>query len=285
MFTFLATIFSIKWISEHSTEIIIGIVIIVFIISLAIRERRKAIRQAYAAQLAAQEKARQEQQKKLEKQFAEAQAAIAEAEALAAKTAQLKNRPPEEIDGKNIMYQYNDVVIIPDGDPGAASAGDNLELKDDGESICVKTHGILIGKMKDNRLAGMVRDWKEANDPVKAYSVDLTDEGPVIALYFYGDAIGKFLGRKPEAKLIKLNGKQDDLAFYSKGVKCEAEYDDESEKYHVMCNGDSIGTLPASAIRYAEDHNISPEYLDIIIADVDYDIEKERDIISVYISD
>ena len=76
-----------------------------------------------------------------------------------------------------------------------------------------------------------------------------------------------------------------DLENMANNDEIEAEYDDESEKYHVMCNGDSIGTLPASAIRYAEDHNISPEYLDIIIADVDYDIEKERDIISVYISD
>lgn len=283
MFTFLATILSIKWLTEHVWEIVIFIVIVISAIVYYRNKRRAAIQQSIAVQKAAQEKAQLEKQKQLEKQMEETRAAIADAEDLITK-AQNKVSPPEEIDGKNIMYQYKDVIIIPDGKPESASAGDYLELKDDGESIYVKAHGIMIGRMKDNRLADMVRDWKKAGDPIRAYSVDLTDEGPMIALYFYGDSVGKFLARNPDAKLIELKGKQDDLAFYSVGVRCEVEYDQEDEKHLVTCDGALIGTLPGSAIEYAEDHDQSPEDLDVIIADIEYDVEKDRDIISVYIA-
>lgn len=99
------------------------------------------------------------------------------------------------------------------------------------------------------------------------------------------ETVDAFLARSPEAKLFKLTGKPEDLAFYEVGNRCHVEEDDEDdEKYNVTVGDMIIGRLPASAVSYAEKIGSLPEMLNVIIADVDYDIEKDRDIISVYIS-
>ena len=102
----------------------------------------------------------------------------------------------------------------------------------------------------------------------------------------WSESVDNFLARNDNAKLVKLTGKPDDLAFYEVGNRCHVEQDFENEeKYDVTCGGVTIGRLPASAIAYAEAHDLDPEHLAVIIAEVEYDIEKGRDIISVYISE
>jgi hypothetical protein len=113
-----------------------------------------------------------------------------------------------------------------------------------------------------------------------------TDDGPIVALFFYADVIGKFANRHPDAKMIQLIGKPDELAFYDIGNKCEVAQDEEDEgKFIVLCDDEKIGVFPAAGISYAAEHGCSPEDLDVIIADIEYDIDKDRYIISVYISD
>lgn len=97
--------------------------------------------------------------------------------------------------------------------------------------------------------------------------------------------VDAFLARNDNAKLFKLTGKQDDLAIYNIGSRCHVEQDDENpDKYNVTCDQSIIGRLPAAAISYAEKIDALPEDLSVIIAEIDYDLEKERDIISVYIA-
>lgn len=97
--------------------------------------------------------------------------------------------------------------------------------------------------------------------------------------------VGTFLARNDDAKLFKLTGKQEDLAIYNVGSRCHVEQDDEDpDRYNVTCDHCIIGRLPSAAISYAEKIEALPEDLSVIIADIDYDIEKERDIISVYIA-
>ena len=97
--------------------------------------------------------------------------------------------------------------------------------------------------------------------------------------------VDTFLARSRDAKLFKLTGKQDDLAFYSVGSRCHVEEDEDNpDKYNVTCDHSIIGRLPASAITYAKKIGSLPEHLSVIIAEIDYDIEKDRDIISVYIA-
>jgi len=102
----------------------------------------------------------------------------------------------------------------------------------------------------------------------------------------WSESIDNYLARNENAKLVKLTGKPEDLASYEVGNRCKVQQDDDDdEKYNVLCGGDIIGRLPASAITYADKHDCPPDDLAVIIAEVDYDIEKERNIISVYISD
>ena len=102
---------------------------------------------------------------------------------------------------------------------------------------------------------------------------------------FCAEDVDAFLARNSDAKLFKLTGKQDELAFYSVGSRCHVEQDDDNpDKYNVTCDQSIIGRLPAAAISYAEKLESLPEDLSVIIAKIDYDIEKDRDIISVYIA-
>ena len=278
MLTALATFLGIKWIAEHQTETIIILAAFVFLIWHLIHRKRKAIAQAQRA--AAEQRARQEEQQRLARERAEEeQRRQQEHEEQEEQVISV----PQEIDGATIAYQYHDVMIIP-GVSMAAHPGDKLDLVDDGNDIYVKANGSTIGRMKENRLAGMVRDWKKHGNPFLAYFVQYTDAGPMIALFFYDDALSKFQMRNPDAKLVKLIGRPEEGALYSVGAKCEVVYDPEKEKYGVTCGGDLIGTLPKSATDFAEKNDTDPEYLDVIIGKIDYDFGKDRDIISVYIA-
>lgn len=102
----------------------------------------------------------------------------------------------------------------------------------------------------------------------------------------WSEDIETFLGRNPNAKQIKLVGKPEEFAFCEVGNRCHVYADeDDPEKYNVFCGDDLLGRLPSSAVTYAEKNDCPPEDLAVIIAEIDYDLEKERDIISVYISD
>lgn len=96
-------------------------------------------------------------------------------------------------------------------------------------------------------------------------------------------AIDEFLKDHPEAKRFKLSGKPDDFVTASAGESCEIEEDFDSEKYQVICNSDVLGYLPASAVKLAEKYNMSPLSFKVIIAEIDYDMEKSRDIFYVYV--
>jgi len=101
----------------------------------------------------------------------------------------------------------------------------------------------------------------------------------------YSEDVNKFLDRNPDAKLFKLTGTPDDFAFYQVGNRCDIEFDDEKEKYAVLCGGDIIGYLPSSAVSWAKKRDLEPDFCVAIIAEVEYDMEKDRDVISVYIAE
>ena len=101
----------------------------------------------------------------------------------------------------------------------------------------------------------------------------------------WSETVDAFLARSPEAKLFKLTGRPDDLASYEVGNRCHVEEDDEADgKYNVTIDGIIIGRLPSSAVSFAEKIESLPEDLSVIIAEIEYDMDKDRDIISVYIA-
>ena len=195
---------------------------------------------------------------------------------------------PQTYDGKPMAYHYSDVKVTSLGVPESEIIIENpLVFNVDIDHIKVIQDGINIGILPENRIAGMVRDWIRQNDPYVAYITSYNDsaESFEIFLAFYTDIIGKFLERNKDAKLVKLTGKQEDFAYPVIGAKCEVEFDDEKDKYYVSLDGSRLGWLPATAIKYATDHDLEPEDLEVIISSIDYDLDKDREIISVYIAD
>lgn len=120
-------------------------------------------------------------------------------------------------------------------------------------------------------------------------SAGFSDDSPKMESYsrkVWSESVENFLARNENAKLIRLTGKAEDFASYEVGNRCHIVPDeDDDERYVVLCGDDMIGRLPSSAITYAKKCECMPEDLSVIIAEIDYDIEKDRDIISVYISD
>ena len=187
-----------------------------------------------------------------------------------------------------MAYHYSDVKVTSLGVPESKIIIENPLVFNVGvDHIEVIQDEINIGILPENRIAGMVRDWIRQNDPYVAYVTSYNDgaESFEIFLAFYADVVGKFLERNRDAKLVKLTGKQEDFACPIVGARCEVEFDDEKEKYYVVLDGSKLGGLPATATKYATDHDIDPEELEVIISSIDYDLDKDREIISVYIAD
>lgn len=280
---FIAGIIGIGWLVEHIKEVLIVIGIIV---ALIIYRRHVKIKQyqAYQAKLEAD---------RLEKERQAKAAAEREARIAAQKAAEEEEKRkseanritylPDEIDGKFLVYRYMD-VCLDSPNTSIAELGDAVSFQDNDDIIQVIQGRQHIGNMPQNNLSKMIRDWNISGDPVYSFVNKVTSGRVEIALGFYQDTISKFLSRNPDAKLVKLIGKPDELAFYNKGETCEVEHDLDTDHYLVTRDGVSIGRLPASAVTYAEKHEIEPDELEIMIAEVDYDVEKDRDIISVYIS-
>ena len=192
-------------------------------------------------------------------------------------------------DGKQLAYHYNDVQLITSGvSPSRIIPGTPLTLKDMDDVINVYQGDLfLLGSLPENRLAGMVRDWNKANNPYIAYLSYCSSDGKniQIALAFYEDKLTKFLERNRDAINVKLSGKPDELATITVGSECVVDYDIEKDKYFALLDGYIIGVLPAAAKKYASEHDIEPEDLTVLVSNVEYDNERDRDIISVYIAD
>lgn len=195
---------------------------------------------------------------------------------------------PTEYQGLQLAYHYTDVQLVPIGlPPFGLSPDDPVTLKDSGASIDVFCGDKMIGKLPDNRLSGMVRDWGRHGDPYLAFIVSYSDDGNdiVIALAFYSDLIKRFLSRNPDAKLFKLTGKPDDLASPYPGADCSVSYDDDTGKYLVEFDGSILGSLSSSAIAYARNKEIDPEDLSVLVSSVMYDFDREHDVVCVYVAD
>jgi len=284
MFSALATVTVVVWILNHKVETVIILAVLVFLVYCYITRDSKVEKKAKRE---AQERAKAKAaQSALVKAAASRSSAAPAPVAAPVQQSQSKTiNIPSEVDGMTMAYHYGDVKLE---DPTAmihnVSDGSMLTLEDDGTRVRVLVGAIHIGYLPNNRLSGMVRDWQRDKKPIRAYLLDASAPQPIIFLGFYDDVLKKFLSRNPEAKKFKLAGRPEDLAFYSVGQKCEIEQDPETGKYNVLVDGSVIGRLPASAVTYASTIESDPDMLDAVIASVDYDVEKDRDIITVYLA-
>lgn len=261
-----------KWVSEHVTETIIGVVVFIYLISLILRRKRAVNRSRATVPVADPRPA----------------PAPVSSPVQSFDPSPVVSFPDTYME-KNRAYFYENVKIVSvPGGVGHVVPGNPLSFSCSESSVDIFQGVNRIGTMVENRLAGMVRDWQKAGDPILAYVTHYSDDGQdaSIGLAFYQDLVARFLKKNPGARSYKLSGKPDDLAFgYVPGSRCSVESDfDDPEKYNVLFEGSFLGRLPSSALHYVEENGYSPEDLYVIIASVDYDDEKDRDVISVYIS-
>lgn len=287
MFTFLAAIFGAKFYSEHSTIInIIFVAIIVLIIrALFLRRRSSTVSTVDRQEMEDRERERRLAAEKERKLKEEADRKRIELET---KGYTGEIHIPDHFKGCCLAYHYDDVKLTSSGfSPSRIVPKEALSLKDTGTSIEVYQGDLLLGCLPTNRLSDMVRDWDKNREPYLAYVSKCSADGNdvEIALAFYIDKLGRFISKHPGAKLYKLSGKPDEFVSPSLGDECSVDYDVEKDKYFVMLDGDIVGCLPASAVRYAKNQELDLDDLTVIIGSVDYDTDKDRDVISVYISD
>ena len=276
MFSVFSFIVLFKWVSEHLVEVLIGLAVFIYII-VRIARRGRANRASASAPAA------------VSRPVPPPSPVVPVPVPAAPDPVPVPSVSfPSTYNDKNRAYLYEDVKIVPVSDgAGFVVPGEPLSFSCSDDSVKIYQGAHCIGEMVENRLAGMVRDWEKAGDPVLSYVINYEKDGSAatIGLAFYQDLLAKYLQKNPGAKSYKLAGRPDDLAFgYVPGSLCSVESDfDDPEKYNVIFDGSPIGRLPASAVHYAEDQGYDPEDLRVIVASVDYDVEKDRDIISVYI--
>lgn len=95
---------------------------------------------------------------------------------------------PEEINGAACAYQYEKVYfdLLPKINP-ETYLGRKVRFDDVNGDIFVKVGSKRIGTMRSNRLADMVSDWLERNDPIFAVVTHTNDDPLECAfdLYLY----------------------------------------------------------------------------------------------------
>ena len=96
-------------------------------------------------------------------------------------------------------------------------------------------------------------------------------------------ALYNFQNAHPDGKEVRLVGKPDEFAFAEAGQICEVVQDD-VDRYVVLADGATIGALPSLAIKFAAQLNKDPAELCAIVTETDYDVDRERDIYTVYIA-
>ena len=196
---------------------------------------------------------------------------------------------PDKVNGKKLAYHYDDVSIVPAmGAAGIVQATIPLTFSEHNGTVYILQQNRLIGNLKETKIADMVRDWQKNGDPIVSYISRFSSDNTSaeIAIFFYRDQTKRILERFSGEKQYKLTGKPEEFAGgYQPGEACTIEADYEKDgKFQVLFEGLRIGYLPASALAFAEKNDVSPEDLKVYVADVDYDYEKDRDIISVYLS-
>ena len=99
-------------------------------------------------------------------------------------------------------------------------------------------------------------------------------------------AVYSFQRSHPDGKEdVRLVGKPDEYAIVEVGEICTVEQDmDNEQRYLVLVDGVTIGALPSIALRFAEKADKDPTELAVILTDVEFDIDKDREVFTVYIA-
>ena len=99
------------------------------------------------------------------------------------------------------------------------------------------------------------------------------------------DDLDKWLGRNPDAILVKLEGHPIDFMNYRVGHICRIEDGDGDQEYNVFIGKHLIGQLPDEAIEFAKQIDYSPEFMISIVGKIEYGASAETDEIYIYVAE
>ena len=173
---------------------IIGGAVLFFILIMKSDKANKRKEAEKLRQLEAQQLKEEQEKKRREAAERERAAAAARAEAQNESPAALaaevpaEIEVPDEINGAECAYQYEKVYfdLLPEINP-ENYLGRKVRFDDVNGDIFVKVGSKRIGTMRSNRLADMVSDWLERDDPIFA-AVTYTNDDPLecaFDLYLY----------------------------------------------------------------------------------------------------
>lgn len=262
MGTFIAVAIAVAWIKDHWILVACVLVALILIIRRRSFRRRQAMQAAYNAML--------------EQKQAAAKAAASAADAAAPapvpsveppKPAKFQHiNPPEAQDGMCLVYFYPDVQFImpPMYERVARSVPPlkkiSLIADDETEDIYLSYEGQTFGRMRENRLRNMIRDFNREGRGMLAASCGWTDT-PMFSLAFYEslDSIREKWQNDEDYKEFTLAGNtneemQGNIACVEAGYSVSFEYDYEKEKHVASADGWTIGYCPAAAETYLEEH-------------------------------
>lgn len=272
MGTFIAVAIAVAWIKDHWILVACILVALILLIRGRSARRRQAMQAAYNAML--------EQKQAAAKAAASAAAAAAPAPAPSAeppKSAKSQHIDPPEVQGRLcLVYFYPEVefIVPPVYEQTARRIPPlkqiTLSTDDETEDIYLSYEGETFGRMRDNRLRGMIVEFNEDGYGVLAASCVWTDK-PVFSLAFYEslDSIRDKWKIDDDYKEFNLTGNtnedmQSAIGFASEGDPIHFMSDFENGKYLALVGGSEIGYCPASMNDYFDEHeNIRARVLSI----------------------
>lgn len=158
---------------------------------------------------------------------------------------------PERVNGKQAHYRYSKVVLTDVApDPESVRLGEQLILRQIGDRVSVMQDDREIGKLPDNRLAGMVRDWQRNMDPIlaMAFHADNAKRELFVYLVFYEDVLAKMIARREKPILVRGSGNedaQDAIGLLGVGDVVAISYNEEKQRYDVSSGLHDIGYFKA----------------------------------------
>ena len=258
MGTFIALTIAVTWVVEHWK--ICAAVLVALI--LVIRARRKA---RYQKAIETINAAQQSKPRPATPSTPSPSAPKPSAPQPTAKPEFIK--PPKAQNRMCLTYFYPDVeFIVPPAYESTARSVPPLKqitLTADGETedIYLSYEGNTFGRMRENRLRKMVRDFDRDGRSVLAASCAWTDK-PMFSLGFYEslDTIRDRWKNDEDYKEFTLTGNsnaemQENIGLVDEGDPVEFVYDYEKDKHAAYADGFEVGYCPASAEEYLNEHD------------------------------
>lgn len=174
---------------------------------------------------------------------------------------------PATVSGYELKYSYNDVIVAYSNtfDLSVVSIGAYLDIEEeltnehDPKAVSVKYKGAKLGYLPQNRLQGMVHDFRSRSGDILARAVSKENNNLIISIGYYDEVeseLDKLLASDVKRKSFKLSGNtkddmQENIGLCSVGDEITFSYDSDKDKMLASCGCD-LGYVSKSIEEYLD---------------------------------